>query len=109
MDNGLVDQSIVQAVFPMDMGSKWAGLLESRQPMWWIVALLGQECISWQSKCTLVSGQGGVMPGGSWDCLNILCNHVKSVDSDVARVEAWVHQEVVELLPEIACAVAAGK
>lgn len=32
-----------------------------------------------------------------------------SVDMDDARVGAWVHQEVVELCPEIACAVAAGK
>ena len=37
---GLMDQNIVQAVFPIAMGSMWAGLLEFRQQMWWIVALL---------------------------------------------------------------------
>jgi len=39
MDSGLMDQPIVHAVFPMDMGSKWVGLLEFRQRMWWIVVL----------------------------------------------------------------------
>ena len=34
---------------------------------------------------------------------------VKSVDVDAVRVKAWVHPEVVELCPEIACAVTAGE
>ena len=39
----------------------------------------------------------------------MLDEHGKSVDIDAARVGAWVHQEVVELCPEIACAVTAGE
>ena len=65
--------------------------------------------MSWQRKCTLGSGHGRVVHGGSLDGLDMLDEHVKSVDMDYARVGAWVHQEVVELCPEMACAVAAGK
>jgi len=53
--------------------------------MWWIVALQGQECMSWQSKCALGSGQSRVVPGGGWDGLNMLDEHVKSVDIDAAK------------------------
>ena len=55
------------------------------------------------------SGQSRVVPGGGWDGLDMLDEHVKSVDVDAARVGAWVHHEVVELWSAIACAVAAGK
>ena len=65
--------------------------------------------MSWQRKCTQGSGHGCAVPGVEWDGLDMLDEHVKSVDIDASRMGAWVHKEVVELCPEMACAVAAGE
>ena len=96
----------------MDMGSKGVVPLEFSWLMWWIDALLGptgpglhvlaEKVCAWQ---------------WTWSCCawwwlgwsNTLDEHVKSVHIDAACVGAWVHQEVVELCPEMAYAVAAGK
>ena len=93
----------------MDMGSKGVVPLEFSWLVWWIVALLGsrgQECMSWQRKG---SGYGCAVPGVGWDGLDKLDKHFESVDMDAPRVGACVHKEVVELCPEMACAVVAGE
>ena len=64
--------------------------------------------MSWQRRYVLGSGHGRVVPGGGWNGLDTLDEHVQGVDIDAARAGAWVHQEVVELCLEMACAVAAG-
>ena len=67
-------ETIVQAVFPMDMGSKWVGLLEYRQQMWWIVVLLSPT-----GPGILFFGQvvGHLAVGRVMICPGMLDEHIK--------------------------------
>ena len=72
-----------------------------------------------RSDCALGDGQGSDfpgqacrdrdLPGGVWNGLIILDEHVESVDIVAALVGAWVYPEVVELCPDKACGVAASE
>ena len=69
--------TVVRAVFPMDMGSKWVGLLGFRQRMWWIVVLVAPTGlgITIFGRAIVRSAVGRVLI-----CPDMLDEHVGSMD-----------------------------